>query len=122
MIRNRPNTWPRPLVVSTRLQARIVIAPLSRGSELVAVPVYVALVASNVSPPLTEHVTWYFCETVAASKVALVACRDGCLNALAVATPAAASAATTGSANSKSRFLDIWCRLGSKVDRSLTGP
>src|SRR5438067_10054270 len=100
-----------PLVVSTRLQARILSAPASRGSELVASPVYTALVAWNVSPPLTEHVTWYWCETVVAAKVALAASTDGPLSAPAAATPAAASAVATGSTNSESRFLDMVCLL-----------
>jgi len=55
-MRKLPNRWPTPFVVSTRLQARIVSAPARRGSALAAVPEYVALVAWNVSPPLTEHV------------------------------------------------------------------
>ena len=45
--------------------------------ELDDVPVYVALVAWNVSPPLTEHVVSECCETFVASNVALAACTDG---------------------------------------------
>ena len=76
LIRKSPNTWPTPFVVSTRLQARMVSAPASRGSELTDVPVYVAFVAWNVSPPVTEHVTWFRRETFCAAKVALAACTD----------------------------------------------
>src|SRR5207342_3322566 len=86
LMRKSPNTWPTPLVVSTRLQAWIVSAPASRVSVLVEVPVYVALVAWNVSPPVTEHVTWLRFETVGALKVALAACTDVGLRA--AATPA----------------------------------
>ena len=111
-MRKLPNTWPTPFVVSTRLQARIVSAPASRGSELNDVPLYVAFVAWNVSPPVTEHVTWLSCETSVAVKVALAACTDVVLPR-AAATPAAESAAATISPSSASRFLDMvpsWSR------------
>ena len=107
LIRKLPNTWPTPFVVSTRLQARIVSAPASRGSELVAVPVYVAFVAWNVSPPVTEHVTW-------------LALRDGRAHRTSRLPPARTwlcvrrrprrrptSAAATTSPSSASRFLDM---------------
>jgi hypothetical protein len=55
---------------------------------------------------LTEHVAWYFCETVVASKVALADCTDGALPC-AAATPAATSAAATNSPSSANRFLDM---------------
>jgi hypothetical protein len=67
--------------------------------------VYVAFVAWNVSPPVTEHVTWLRFETVGALKVALAACMDVGLRA--AATPAAESAAATISPNNASRFLDM---------------
>ena len=105
-MRNRPNTWPTPFVVSTRLQARIVSAPASRGSELNDEPEYVASVAWNVSPPVTEHVTWDMFETVVAANVALAACTD-VVRPWAAATPAAESATATITPNRTSRFLDM---------------
>ena len=93
-------------MVSTRLQARIVSAPARRGSALVAVPEYVALVAWNVSPPLTEHVVSECCVTVVALNVAVTDCTDGAPRC-AAATPAAARAAATMKPNSASRFLDM---------------
>jgi hypothetical protein len=101
-----PYRCPTPFVVSTRLQARIVRAPASRGSELDAVPVYVALVAWKVSPPLTEHVATECCATVVASNVAFAAFTDGA-RCPAAATPAPLRAATASSTNKVSRFLDI---------------
>ena len=43
--RSVPSSQPRPSVVLTTLRARISTGPLSRGSLLVAVPVYVAVVS-----------------------------------------------------------------------------
>ena len=106
LMRKMPYTWPTPFVVSTRLQARIVSAPASLGSLLDASPVYVALVAWNVSPPVTEHVTWLTFETVVAAKLALAACTDVPLPC-AAATPAAVSDAATTSPKSANRFLDM---------------
>src|SRR5262245_2874023 len=102
----KPNRWPTLFVVSTRLQARIVRAPASRGSELDAVPVYVALVAWKVSPPLTEQVATECCTTVVASNVALAALTDGA-RCPAAATPAPTRAVTASRTNRESRFLDI---------------
>jgi len=65
----------------------------------------VATVAAYVSPSLTEHETTLAFETVVAENVADAACAPE-LEA-AMATPAAASAATTGNASSTSRFLDM---------------
>src|SRR6478752_4636010 len=50
LILKTPTTRPTPVLVSTRLAARIEIVPLRRASLLVAVPLYVASVAANVSP------------------------------------------------------------------------
>src|SRR3954471_11094475 len=102
----RPKTWPTPFVVSTRLHARILSAPARRGSELDDAPVYVAIVAWNVSPPETEQVTWDLFETVAAAKVALAAWTDVALPR-AAATPAAESATATINPSNASRFLDM---------------
>src|SRR5436305_1716041 len=66
-----PKTCPTPFVVSTRLHARILSAPAKRGSELDDAPVYVAIVAWNVSPPETEQVSWDLFETVDAGEVAV---------------------------------------------------
>src|SRR4051794_23778446 len=69
------------------------------------------LLAWNVSPPVTEHVTWLSCETSVAAKVALAACTDVGLRA--AATPAAESAAAMIRPSSASRFLDMvpsWSR------------
>src|SRR5262249_49378414 len=106
LIRNVPNRWPTPFVVSTRLHAWIVSVPASRGSELVAVPVYMALVAWNVSPPLTEHVVSECCVPVVASNFALTADTDGAF-LCAAATPAATRANAAIRTNTVSRFLGI---------------
>src|SRR5579862_426699 len=108
LIRKMPYTCPTPFDVSTRLQARIVRSPARRGSALDAVPVYVARVASNVSPPVTEHVTWYCCDTVVASNVADVLCTAGAPRC-AVAIPAAASAVQAAATRIHSRFFPIGC-------------
>src|SRR3954454_23019990 len=109
-----PKTCPTPFVVSTRLHARILSAPARRGSELDDAPVYVAIVAWNVSPPETEQVTWDLFETVVAAKVALAAWTDVALPAgtagprpRAAATPAAESATATINPSNASRFLDM---------------
>src|SRR5579884_130498 len=118
-MRNTPATRPSPLVVSTRLSARIVKVPLRRGSLLVEVPVYVASVVANVSPPLTVHVVSRAFWTVAAVNDADTGCAF-VWNPPASATPAATRAATTNGATSKSRFLDMWSPGVERAIRSLT--
>ena len=108
-----PTTRPRPEFVSRRLTARTLNVPLRRGSLLVAVPVYVAIVVANVSPPSTVHVVRRAFETVVAENDADVVW--ACAPPPATATPAAASAATANGASSTSLFFDIWDLLGSMV-------
>jgi hypothetical protein len=63
-------------------------------------------VAWNVSPPVTEQVTWDLFDTVGALKVALAACTD-VVRPRAAATPAAMSATATISPNNANLFLDM---------------
>jgi hypothetical protein len=70
------------------------------------------MVAAYVSPPSTVQATRRERETVVASNVAEAACAPGPAMWAATATLAAASAATTGSARRRSRFLDIVISCG----------
>ena len=88
-----PRTVPTPVVVLTRLSAEIVSGPFKLGSELVAVPVYVAFVVAYV-PSEPVHVLVRALPAVVAVNVALTALTDFESNPCATASPAPARAAT----------------------------